>query len=63
MVFQARREDQDPGEKSQRSDRGELYGSQQWSLTAGQGDPLFTVYDYTSVFCNICSSVHVRMTT
>lgn len=34
-VLQARREDQDPGEKGQRPDRRELHGAERGSPTAG----------------------------
>lgn len=40
-VLQARGEDQDPGEKGQRPDRGELHGAKCGSLTAGQSICLF----------------------
>lgn len=40
-VLQARGEDQDPGEKGERPDRGELHGAELGSLAAGQSICLF----------------------
>lgn len=43
LVLQARREDQDPGEKGQRPDRRELHGAERGSPTAGSSICIFIV--------------------